>query len=75
MLISNGSTLIGGTEFSGLTGCCPIPTAPARSAIINWKMDPVGLPTPHTAPSVHPAGLPLSPSGLLMHVFSFKNFF
>lgn len=68
MLISNGSTLVGGNEFSsvpGLTGCCPVPAAPARPAVINWKMDPVGLPAPHTAPSVLTAGIALSPSGLL----------
>ncbi|KAB0802377.1 hypothetical protein PPYR_04563 [Photinus pyralis] len=66
MLISNGNTLGGGPEFSsvpGLSGCCPVPVAPAaRSAIVNWKMDPVGLPTPNTAPNVLPTALPLSPS-------------
>ncbi|XP_025836977.1 paired box protein Pax-6-like isoform X2 [Agrilus planipennis] len=67
MLISNGNTLGSGNEFSNvsnLAGCCPIPpVAPAaRSAPINWKMDPVGLPTPNTAPSVLSGGLPLSPS-------------
>lgn len=66
MLISNGTTLGSGNDFSsvpGLSGCCPVPVAPARTSIINWKMDPVGLPAPNTAPNVLPPTLPLSPSG------------
>lgn len=67
MLISSGNALGGGTEFSsvpGLSGCCPVPVAPAaRSAIVNWKMDPVGLPTPNTAPNVLSSALTLSPTG------------
>ncbi|XP_018573003.1 paired box protein Pax-6-like isoform X2 [Anoplophora glabripennis] len=66
MLISNGNTLGGGNDFSSvaaLSGCCPVPVTPSsRSAIINWKMDSVGLPTPNTAPSVLPTAIPLSPT-------------
>lgn len=62
MLISNGQTIGSGADF---TSCCPLPVAPSARAsnIINWKMDPVGLPAPNTAPSVLPSALPLSPSG------------
>lgn len=77
MLISNGNTLGGANDFSSvaaLSGCCPVPVAPStRSAIINWKMDPVGLPTPNTAPSVLPTAIPLSPTGsifFLLYLFS-----
>lgn len=66
MLISTGNALGGGSEFSsvpGLSGCCPVPVTPSRSSIVNWKMDPVGLPASNTAPTVLPAALPLSPSG------------
>ncbi|XP_049825541.1 paired box protein Pax-6 isoform X2 [Aethina tumida] len=67
MLISNGSaTLSGGNDFTSvqaLSGCCPVPVTPAaRNAIVNWKMDSVGLPTPNTAPSVLPTAIPLSPT-------------
>lgn len=70
MLISNGSNTTalgtGGNDFSsvpGLSGCCPVAPTAARSAIVNWKMDPVGLPAPNTAPSVLATALPLSPTG------------
>lgn len=68
MLISNGNAALGtGNDFSsvaGLSGCCPVPVAPAaRSAVVNWKMDPVGLPAPNTAPSVLSTAIPLSPTG------------
>ncbi|EFA02811.2 eyegone isoform X1 [Tribolium castaneum] len=66
MLISNGNALGSGNDFSnvpGLSGCCPVPVAPAaRSAIVNWKMDSVGLPAPNTAPSVLSTAIPLSPT-------------
>ncbi|GJQ75049.1 Eyg [Trypoxylus dichotomus] len=65
MLISTGNALGGGSEFSsvpGLSGCCPVPVTPSRSSIVNWKMDPVGLPASNTAPNVIPTALPLSPS-------------
>lgn len=66
MLISNGQTL--GTGAPDFSSCCPLPVAPsARSGqVINWKMDPVGLPAPNTAPSVLPTPLPLSPTGLFL---------
>lgn len=69
MLISNGNPTLsaGGNDFSSvaaLSGCCPVPVTPtARSAIVNWKMDSVGLPTPNSASSVMPTALPLSPTG------------
>lgn len=69
MLISNGNTSLGGggNDFSSvaaLSGCCPVPVTPAaRSAIVNWKMDHVGLPTPNSASGVRPTGLTLSPTG------------
>ncbi|XP_022906321.1 paired box protein Pax-6-like isoform X2 [Onthophagus taurus] len=65
MLISTGNPLGGGNDFTGvpgLAGCCPVPVTPSRSAIVNWKMDPVGLPASNTAPSVLPTALSLSPS-------------
>ncbi|XP_072376038.1 paired box protein 6 homolog [Diabrotica undecimpunctata] len=68
MLISNGSGLsAAGNDFSSvaaLSGCCPVPVTPAaRSAIVNWKMDSVGLSAPNTAPNVlPPTALPLSPT-------------
>ncbi|KAK9875843.1 hypothetical protein WA026_009627 [Henosepilachna vigintioctopunctata] len=70
MLISNTNPLTGATDFSsvtGLSGCCPVPVAPSRGAIVNWKMDPVGLPTPNTAPissqmSMTPTSVSSSPS-------------
>ncbi|KAG5897721.1 hypothetical protein JTB14_007559 [Gonioctena quinquepunctata] len=67
MLISNGNALGGaGNDFSSvaaLSGCCPVPVTPSpRSAIVNWKMDPVGLPTPSTAPSIMTSAIPLSPT-------------
>lgn len=79
MLISNGTTLGTGNDFTsvpGLSGCCPVPVTPAaRSSIVNWKMDSVGLPTPNTAPSVLPTALPLSPTGLNLNPFiSVGNF-
>ncbi|XP_045480470.1 paired box protein Pax-6-like isoform X1 [Harmonia axyridis] len=61
MLISNGSPLTGGSDFTsvaGLSGCCPVPVAPSRGAIVNWKMDPVGLPTPNTAPMATQISMP-----------------
>ncbi|KAL1509080.1 hypothetical protein ABEB36_003877 [Hypothenemus hampei] len=65
MLISNGTPLATGNDFSSvatLSGCCPVPSA-ARSGLVNWsKMDPVGLPIPNTAPSVLPTGVSLSPT-------------
>ncbi|KAF7265652.1 paired box protein Pax-6-like isoform X1 [Rhynchophorus ferrugineus] len=63
MLISNGNTLSSGNDFSSvatLSGCCPVP--PGRSGIVNWKMDPVGLPVPNTAPNVLSSGVSLSPT-------------
>ncbi|XP_057670946.1 paired box protein Pax-6-like [Diorhabda carinulata] len=65
MLISNGSGLsAAGNDFSSvaaLSGCCPVPVTPAaRSAIVNWKMDAVGLSNsganvlPPTAISISP---------------------
>lgn len=63
MLISNGQTLAGsGPDFSS---CCPMPVAPSvRSGqIVNWKMDPVGIPAPNTAPTGLATALPLSPTG------------
>lgn len=71
MLISNGN-LTGGNDFSsvaGLSGCCPVPVTPSRGAIVNWKMDPVGLPAPNTAPMSMP------PTGRLMKMTSLtRNF-
>lgn len=67
MLISSGNPLSGGTDFSsvpGLSSCCTVPVTPSpRSAIVNWKMDPVGLPTSHTASNIMSSSLPLSSSG------------
>ncbi|XP_066252169.1 paired box protein Pax-6-like isoform X1 [Euwallacea similis] len=63
MLISNGTPLATGNDFSSvatLSGCCPVPAA--RSGLVNWKMDPVGLPVPNTAPSGLPGGVALSPT-------------
>uniref|UniRef100_A0AAR5P7J7 Paired domain-containing protein n=1 Tax=Dendroctonus ponderosae TaxID=77166 RepID=A0AAR5P7J7_DENPD len=62
MLISNGTPLATGNDFSvaTLSGCCPVPAA--RSGLVNWKMDPVGLPVPNTAPNVLPTGVALSPT-------------
>lgn len=71
MLIStNGNGLsAAGNDFSSvaaLSGCCPVPVTPAaRSAIVNWKMDAVGLSAvPNTVASVLPNAIQLSPTGL-----------
>ncbi|XP_050300070.1 paired box protein Pax-6-like isoform X2 [Anthonomus grandis grandis] len=63
MLISNGTPLATGNDFSSvatLSGCCPVPPPP-RAGL--WsKMDPVGLPIPNTAPSMLSGGVTLSPT-------------
>ncbi|XP_065159336.1 paired box protein Pax-6-like isoform X2 [Atheta coriaria] len=74
MLISSGApngllTTPGNdfTSIAGLSGCCPLPAAPAaaRSGIVNWKMDPSVGGLSATAPNVLPSTLPLSPTGTL----------
>ncbi|CAG9854653.1 unnamed protein product [Phyllotreta striolata] len=68
LISSNGSGLsAAGNDFSSvaaLSGCCPVPVTPAaRSAIVNWKMDSVGLPPANAVAGVlPPTAIPLSPT-------------